>query len=843
MAALTSSQSGNWTSSSTWGGSTPADGDTFTISRGHKVTVNSDVRTTNGFGDIQCYGNLHIATGGKFRLDGRITVRGNNSVSSTTVNTFGENDTDSGGLFSAEGNNIVFEVEGSNSEQHGIWVENERHASIIIRGDYKRTNTELSAVPTVNNAYITVDSVSGFAAGDWIAVFNDDDDLDHRVQSDEGFWVHDVDSTNKRLYIRQYVSPSTSVTAVSGTTVTVENAKVFRKGYRLICDTGSNRREGTVSSIDYVNNKLTMSSAFVSANVGKTIYQSGVEKDHEIDDTVEKIATTITTAVSTANSTNQITVGSSSDISVGDTIVIDVNNDTDTNWNYDSKYTVSSKSGNTLTLNRNVAHVHKAGSIVQILDRHIVFKGVDSDVRPFLLVEYWTSTTDTATRHVCIKNVEFDTWGGNSNSTYYRGVMIAGYNSFSDQNSSNGNRDFASRFQGNTIHDSVGNNDYNGFSFRHSYNLIVRNNFAFGNGSMQRGFWFWSTQYSPKVYNNYMTRFAYACMYFDASYDPYVDISYNYMTRSDDYAFLQHQNREGHIMSHNICLNNENRSIYLYYQGNNTTTRRWYCEGFRHFPYKGNSDGTSIILDSYFNAKWYKNWYDESAPVGASLGSSWYGYGGMDWRSNYYNNPGGNALIKVYEANFHHDEMLEFGYDSMLRMQKDGTWKGYHLRDSAGMFWHDAIYVPANTKARISCKIKGENNSNYNFPILFACDNINTYAMGRWQTNYTGQTGYKTSTTASNRFKGWREEDQASSAMRGAFETLQLTIQPQTHGYMMAYGIRVGGSENIAEEPVYFTEPEVFFEEARVLKSRHDGKNATRSGFTRAKKRIGGTRL
>jgi len=47
MAALSSTQSGNWTSSSTWGGSTPAEGDTFTINRGHKVTVNSDTPTTN----------------------------------------------------------------------------------------------------------------------------------------------------------------------------------------------------------------------------------------------------------------------------------------------------------------------------------------------------------------------------------------------------------------------------------------------------------------------------------------------------------------------------------------------------------------------------------------------------------------------------------------------------------------------------------------------------------------------------------------------------------------------------------------------------------------------------
>ena len=38
MASLTSNQSGNFTASATWGGSTPADGDTFTIAAGHSVT-------------------------------------------------------------------------------------------------------------------------------------------------------------------------------------------------------------------------------------------------------------------------------------------------------------------------------------------------------------------------------------------------------------------------------------------------------------------------------------------------------------------------------------------------------------------------------------------------------------------------------------------------------------------------------------------------------------------------------------------------------------------------------------------------------------------------------------
>jgi hypothetical protein len=81
MAALTSTQSGNFSSSSTWGGSAPADGDTFTITAGHLVTVNTDLRPTNGYGDIECHGKLYITNNGKLRINGRITVRASGKTS------------------------------------------------------------------------------------------------------------------------------------------------------------------------------------------------------------------------------------------------------------------------------------------------------------------------------------------------------------------------------------------------------------------------------------------------------------------------------------------------------------------------------------------------------------------------------------------------------------------------------------------------------------------------------------------------------------------------------------------------------------------------------------------
>ena len=132
MAALSSTQSGNWTSSSTWGGATPADGDTFTINRGHKVTVNSDVTKTNGYGDISVYGNLHLATNAKILVNGMLRVYGNDSYNynNSTSKWFIEGDNTTAGLLSSAGRNIEIIIRGANADNHVIWIENQNWASM-----------------------------------------------------------------------------------------------------------------------------------------------------------------------------------------------------------------------------------------------------------------------------------------------------------------------------------------------------------------------------------------------------------------------------------------------------------------------------------------------------------------------------------------------------------------------------------------------------------------------------------------------------------------------------------------------------------------------------------------
>lgn len=843
MAALSSTQSGNFNSASTWGGTAPSDGDTFTINRGHKVTVNSDLRPTNGYGDIIVYGNLHFATNGKFRLNGRITVRGNNSYAWNTGTQFEEgNTTNSGGLLSSAGNNMILEVRGNNTDQHGIWIENERFASMKIEADAKRTKTYTSVPTSKNDEYLTVSDTSGFGEGDWIAIFRDDNQ-DDRVTGDEGFWVHDVDSVNSRIYIRQFVAPTAVIQSVNGNKVVVDNAKVFRKGYKLICGTQSVRKVATVTDINYAAHELTMSTTYSSSQVGKTLYQTGCEKPHVSSDAVEKVATTLVNEVSTANSTNQITVGSANDIAVGDTILIDVNND-ERGWDFDGQYVVTAKSGNVLTLDNQVRYVHFAGSVVQILSRNMTIKGVDtsSNTRPFLYVEYWTDHTNAHTRQIMLKDVRFTNWGGNTGSTYYRGVMIAGYNSEYRDNESTDNRfAFQSRIQGVVIDNCNYKTSYTGLSTRHPYGLVVRNCVSYYNGSYL--FWNWSSQHNLKWYNNYATRTDYTTFYNDALYEPFSEWAYNYYTRSDDYGVMFHQNREAIPVRHHIVINHEQRYFYSYYNQPGSVFERMYFDGnAANIPLSGLSSGPLKWIDCYFGNRATKNVFtDEPGKIWAN---DYLVYGGDDGRARFDRTTGLSMYQISYEHNFMYDTVAEaWGCHWRYKNSESGSSWFMVGGDSNYPFFADQLYVPANTVVKITCAVKTPTVGSFTMPYLFARPHYKGYSQGRWETNYNGQTSTVTSDESNS--AGWLERTQYTSASQGDFEEKELTIAAQDRSYFLVYGVYCASTNN-RQEIFYMKDPEVIFDTAPAIKPEKNAKGksiAVRSSLTPGKKRIGGTRL
>ena len=120
--------------------------------------------------------------------------------------------------------------------------------------------------------------------------------------------------------------------------------------------------------------------------------------------------------------------------------------------------------------------------------------------------------------------------------------------------------------------------------------------------------------------------------------------------------------------------------------------------------------------------------------------------------------------------------------------------------------------------------------------------NTYRYAGGRYSGSYTGKTDYVSSSESAG-FSGFVEQIQYTSAADGNWEEKQLTVSPQSKGYFLLVGIRT--DDNSRDEKHLFELPDIMIDTATsIRKSDSVGKSVSnRASFTRAKKRIGGTRL
>ncbi len=843
MANLTSSQSGNWATSSTWGGSTPADGDTFTIAQGHKVTVNSDQRAGTGFGNILVRGCLHFATNGKIRMNGRITVQGNASTDysksgGVSAQDFTEGGGSSGALLSATGNNIHLEFEGTDADQHGIWVENISYSSWKFIGDDSVTTTELSAVANTNDDYITVDSATGFGIGDWIAIYNNGH-ANSYAHNDEGLWVHDVDTSNNRIYVKKFVGPKAIVSSASGTSLVVDYTKIFRIGYKIIFGTGSNRNIKTITAINPTTNTLTLNSS-ISGTIssGTEVYETGLDKKHAVDCKVRKNSAVLTSAGAVGDTT--VTVSDATDISVGDTINIDVNNDVDTNWDYNSEYSVTNKSGNTLTISPALEHVRKVGSLVQRLNRSITIEGVDTDVRAFCYVEYDTDSNRAGTREIGLKDIRWYRMGGNTNNSFYRGAcMVAGYNSdYHTDFATNSRQDYQSGYQNCVVHDSNNKSNYTGMNSRHAIGFIWRNCVSVNAG--ERAYWQWSSHYNVQFVNNYGTRSSYATVDNGAMYDA-PEYAYNYSTRSDDYAWLLHHMRNINSIHNNIFLNHEQRPFYVYYQSPGIQFRRMHFDGFRNIPYIGAGGGFVEFRDSYFQNKWYKQIPGTYAGYTDTFGvvdaNDYLGNSGWDSRADYTRNPGFSMLSEWFDWNFeeNHRAVVEAA-NLIWQENNDKIWTLINLRTEHALACQSHIVVPANTTVTITGEYKGQDSGSYTRPYLTA-RKANERWMGRYNLNDSSTFSVSSSTDVKNsNVYGFLEQTQFTTASYGAWEQKTLTLAAQKYSYKLITGYRIDSDNQ--EEIGYVKDLEITLGSKTKMKSRHFESRSIHSGAS--KKRISG---
>jgi len=847
MATITSNSSGNWATGSTWvGGSVPAADDLVVIAHGHKVTLNTNIQSTRT-GNVTINGNLHFASGGKMHLHGRMTVYNNHNT--TTSGEFSEGNSGSGSLLSME-NNTEIKISGNNADQHGIQIASRRWCGVQMDGSEPTLNTQLNGAHSVGDYYITVDSATNFAEGDMISLY--DYDVDWRFDVDECFYIHDIDAANNRIYIRQFTPPTAVIQSKSGSTITLDDASVFRVGYKLIFGTGSNIN--TLEVTDITGNVVTFGSTVAGTVDGLTVYMGGIEKPHTDNRLVRRLANIITTTIE-ANSTNQIVLNNAADFSIGDVLALEIWDDNGTNtyasgsennkWRHNILYTVTGKSSNTLTVNRTIPYKSDAyKAIVTKITRDIVIKacapngdevadGDENTARVFFNVQYWTSSNwyDAPSRRVRIKNVYFKNLGYNTNdSTNFRaGVTIAGYNGRYASNltgsahddptihNSNGSSQTGENYVSGcsvTAYSLCSNSTRDGDSYpslciRHPYGQVTRNNVTVGTA---RGLWRWSSGYFMKIYGQIDMIGSYSNLQNEAMYSSFSFMEYCFGRMAEDYGFMLH-NAFQYQLSRVRHLDYQNQNSYAFYFSatiNNAKIDRAY---FNRYVQTYINERVNDLV--FYNSHFMPNLWD---------GTNGYynGEQGLAISAIYFNGNSTENLARTdgeaarglwFDQGYRNGEVVEVTRNMARVIKKGSIYSDYIIGANNDKHFLYQVYVPAGATVRLRSRVMlndktylGANASfgSSDYPHLIAKpSSIGWNPAG--QTQYiTGQnadtvysstddwnesTTVRTSTQAQgDLLNGFFDRIEHTSACVGNFETKELTVAPQKESYMLNYG-------------------------------------------------------
>ena len=343
------------------GGSVPLAGETVTIANGHTVFTASN--------DATEYGDVTINAGGVLVSQHKLLMAGKLLVIGTLHQKSGS----------------VLEFTGTDNEYHGVFIDNVTTAHHIAEGSDGMTCTQLNGALSVGASSITVDSTTGINVGDWIAVFDNKSDLtgtsanptEDEYFQDEGMWVVGVASSTK-LYVRHFVGPDdVTISAVNGSTITVNNSKGFRVGQIIVFGGQTNTTNINtcrISAIDYTTHIMTLmneadTNAYTIDNspvvTGSKVYRTGVQKPHKDNSKVRVCANIVQNQRAATDTTFEVAhIGK---YAAGDTIVIEIVEQYDagntsinkindrlykgtSNTSYDARHVIASISGTTITL-------------------------------------------------------------------------------------------------------------------------------------------------------------------------------------------------------------------------------------------------------------------------------------------------------------------------------------------------------------------------------------------------------------------------------------------------------------------------------------------------------------
>jgi hypothetical protein len=765
MATYTSSQSGNFSSSATWGGSgPPADGDDFVITAGHTVTIDNGISVpANGYGDSFINGILQsqASVSTTLRMNGRLYING-------------------GGLLHLR-DGATIQINGSSADQHGIWQENADGASVIMEGSDGMPSTTLSVAEAEGSTSLAVASGTNFATGEWIAVYDNTTTAgatnDHNTQhQDEGFWIHEV--SGNTIYFRIFGGPNdVTITRVSSTYLFVSNAKVFREGQTIIFGTGSNRNIRTISEINYNTNRLTLDSAVTGTVDGETVYLTGSEKYHGASSKVRKMAT-VTTASAT-NTATTITVANANMFTAGDEIWIEWRGEADGNTdyvgNYDSigntsktKRVIQSVSSNTITLTAQVGYTVVEGALVTRMTRDVVCETVATDGSDYAFF-YDESYTSNYNKKLILKDVYFKNWGNDDTNTQ-TGVTIRGSHStnslsvtLTEAVPARGREPW---IEGVVIENYPQNSHRNDWGGMWIYDARYAKPRCCLTMNGDEGF---GIYYEPGA--SIANCIATACREWSFKLEgstEWYECAYLYSSRSR-YGIRNLTLYEHGLGTHDIICDAHQYGIHTYNGNAGLSIYRSRFTALR-YGFVAESSGSGLLYSYVKTLSGLPNAEDETGTVQAGSG----------WNSRFYRSQGDVAFFSV-EHNYEIDAMRMYGYNWEAKWDNsEKAWRffrRYDNSDSPGMM--ERIYIPANTTVRVSAEVKLAPGFSGTYPYLGAMDLISGAGENR-----IGNSGG----ADSSQWAGKRYTAQFSAAAASAYEEEQITIasKPYPRNYMIA---------------------------------------------------------
>ena len=774
MATITSTQSGPFDVGSTWvGGVAPVNGDSFIVAQGHVVAVTGDIRTTNGFDNSTVQGKLHIqGSGCMLRMNGNLTI---DSVNSNTYFTEGVS---SAPYFLMDPGSTL-ELKGTNADAHRLWINPEQRITVEILGTNPNPQTTLTAAASgVVNNFAFADA-SNFRTGDWITVY-----MPERIglgwayyRSDEGFWIHDVDSND--VYVRRFVGPEATITAASDNKIMVDDASVFRVGYQIIFGTGNNRNVKTISAIGYGSNTITLDSNVTGSVVGEKVYQTGVEKAHLSGDKVLRLA-----AVTTANAAvgaNTITVNNTNGFSVGDLILIQPNSDNYSEvgyWDFIMDFTITNintstnvitfTNGYTSTTQTTLQKVTNAGALVVNMSRDtkiIAPEGTTYGQDQSSSVYFQGG--DVYYRRFKIKNVLINV-GQYSDLTNYSIIGMRGASSY--ELTSNGA--YTSEFDGNVIYPVIRRGSNTGYLWE-QHQLNLRNCISYNSG----GHAIYNYGYNRGFFGNIMMRhssWAYNNQY---GYEPMNECSYNYVSCAGGGFITQYDWDAKQPGVHSCIAKNVGTGFASQYTIGTFSFRRVHADRYINLGYAG-VGSNNIFVDSYTGNKWDVTGfatggaYSDSTQVVIALGQAYFDRG-----------PATCLFTTSVCDNFKYNGMKQFS-QTALRIWEPETdaWRIYPDRDNTSTNWHgfsNDVFLPAGATLTVIGEIKTKSgNTNYPYIFIDGFDYYNGWFLGQQTGSWNTNTGLAHTDPRVSRINGFLNTTRFTSASVTNFEKKTASVGP-----------------------------------------------------------------